>query len=68
MSHLGEVLSDMAAFVPISVVILLLLKGAGSSRYSPPPQGGPGGDLGIGKAVRKAFRRTVGTDHGEPWH
>lgn len=68
MSHLGEVLSDMAAFVPISVVILLLLKGAGSSRYSPPPQGGPGGDMGVAKTVKKTFRAAIGLNHDEPRH
>jgi hypothetical protein len=68
MSHLGEVLSNMGAFAPISVVILLLLKGAGNSRYSPPPQGGPGGDMGMAKTVRKAFRTVVGLNHDEPRH
>jgi len=49
----------------IAIVILLMLKGAVGSRYSPPPQGGPGGDMGMAKTVKKAFRKAVGIYHDE---
>jgi hypothetical protein len=64
---LHEVLSIMG-HAPVFLVFCLVWKLAGTSRYNPPPGGGPGGDLGMGKTTRKMFKRFVnpaGADEDE---
>lgn len=45
---------DLLGSLPIAVGVLLIFKAAGGSKYAPPPNGGPGGDMGLGRTFKKA--------------
>lgn len=49
--NLHAMLAFMGHFWPIGIVCFIALKAGGG--YVPPPNGGPGGDMGMGKTVKK---------------
>lgn len=64
--NLHATLVYMGHFWPLGVLCFIALKAGGG--YVPPPNGGPGGDMGMGKTVKKAFKRVVnpaGADEDE---
>ena len=66
LGNLHSMFTFMGRFWLDGLVCFLALKAGGG--YVPPPNGGPGGDGGMGKTVKKAFKRFVdptGADEDE---
>ena len=57
MNHVLLVVHYMRGFAPLGLGVLCLLKMAGPARHSPPPNGGPGGDMGTRKVFTGALHQ-----------